>query len=209
MAYTATFETGLETGTLDTIFTSHTGGTIQSTIKHAGNNALYYNDEQDAQANLASQNVVVGRFYYYFDTFPAANSLLIDMYQVTASNPRIWFTPADSKLMFEIDVSTTKSIALSTDTWYRVDFKFTCTGSPHTFDAIVAVGENAGNAISQVTQAAAADTITYIKFEQVGSVANLYYDDLVVSQTPGDYPIGPTGGGGFDANNYVRLRWTK
>lgn len=187
------WSTGFETGTLSTIFDSTSGGEIQTTIKNSGSKAHYAVYTYEHQHNLSTPSVVVGRFYIYFHTFPADKSLIADMYGSNYTNPRIWIDPADDKLSFELGTSN-KSIALSVDTWYRVEFKYSGTGTAHTFDGKVAVGEGTGTSITQCSDPqAGADTITYIRYSNT-SDAEIYLDDLAISVTGTDYPLGPLSG---------------
>lgn len=82
-------------------------------------------------------------------------------------------------------------IAVTTDTWYRVDLKLT-----YNTTCTVDMQVN-GTSATQYTRAGSAAAIPNCYFGVMtlllGPTADVFIDDLIVSGTSGDYPIGPGG----------------
>lgn len=203
MAVTPVLITGWEHGvaTLVTsgggLATTLTGSAIsvQSTVKNTGVYALRINPTATitrVDYALATPTVGVGRMYIRFASFPTSNTVFF-RWQVSVGNHfGIKFRQADSKLVARhlgVGDGNEYATALSLNTWYRIDVKVDIsTGSP-TVDFQVD-----GNAVTQSVFTQAASTFAAVG---VGCSDNItmdtYYDDLVVSATSGDYPIGAGG----------------
>ena len=141
--------------------------------------------------------VQVGSIYVYFNALPSADSVVIQGEATAgAANPSIVYNSATGKLALAIANSdntgitgiTDFGVAVSTGTWYLVDYKFDVSSNPWTLRAYLD-GANENN----TTYADTADTIDAIRFGHTGTSGpahTTYFDDVVISATSGDYPIG-------------------
>ena len=76
--------------------------------------------------------------------------------------------------------------AVVADTWYVIDFRFICSGTSHTLDWAVDAA-----AQTQATAVQAASTVAFLTLGwNVSATATVRYDDVVLSVTTGDYPLG-------------------
>jgi hypothetical protein len=169
--------------------------TIQDTIKRSGSYALKIDPTAATEAiskNISgTPTIVVGRFYFYFGTLPSATIDRIFSVDTTAYyiHCAFGYDQSVNKLYANIGSSgdTYWATTLAVDTWYRVDFRANCSGTTWTMDWQV-------NGVAQ-TQVSifvgAADTFatTNVGVQDTGTCV-LYFDDIVMSATTGDYPIG-------------------
>lgn len=135
--------------------------------------------------------------YVKFAALPTADSVVIQG-EATAgtANPSIVFNNSTGKLCLAVANSDNTSIAdkadfgavVTTDTWYLVDLRFNVSANPWALIARMD-GANEGS----TTSAQGADTIDAIRFGHTGAAGpahTTYFDDVVISGTSGDYPIG-------------------
>lgn len=118
----------------------------------------------------------VGRLYIYFATLPDADCTLVNLVR------SIRFKSSDSKL-YTWDGSSFigSGVSVTTGVWYRIEWKYDHTGT--TFDAQVD-----GVALGQIS---AALSITFLNLGVLTTcTADVFFDDVVISQTGADYPIG-------------------
>ena len=141
------------------------------------------------EASATGLNVrTVGRFYVRFATLPNADCIIAGI--SSADGPAVTFKVSDSKLYASIGTNFGASgVSVTTGIWYRVDFNFLIQsgGSPDLSDAQidgVAVGQasfdNAGLTSAATIAFGIRNTCT----------ADLYIDDIAVSNTAADYPLG-------------------
>ena len=174
--------------------------TVQSAIKRTGGYALRFNKTATANCYLKktvpTSTVRVGSIHFRFTTFPATADDEICWCNVSAgANLAIKFDTATSKLFARfqgVSDGNTADLALSLNTWYRVDYKFDVSANPSKIDfQVVEDGGSTPTAATQSTLAQAATTITTVV---VGSsntnTSDWYVDDEVYSATAADYPIG-------------------
>src|SRR3990167_5662522 len=144
----------------------------------------------DATAALVSgtlvftgSTVAVGRVYIRFASLPSADCILADW--DSSTNANIWFKASDSKLYARIGTTAGASgIAVTTGQWYRLDFKWDDTNN--TSDLQVD-----GVAAGQARAAFSVAVPGRIPFGLLTSVtADIYFDDLILSVTAVDYPLG-------------------
>ena len=107
------------------------------------------------------------------------------------------FRASDSKIYAGVDSSSdvftfgASGIAVTTGVWYRIDIRVNVVANPWLVDVQVD-----GSAAAQASIALAADTIgTSIAnqgrpFSGASVTTDFYFDDLIISATAADYPIG-------------------
>lgn len=177
--------------------TTHgTAPTVQSAEKRTGTYALKSTaaaGTSDYIKNLAaSAYYLVGRFYFKVVSgqWPTSQSCIL--YANVSPYMCIFLTDGDVEKKIGIGYGSTllqKSGVITEDVWHQVDFKIDGHASPWTIDAKVD-----GVALTQGTYASAAALIPGFDIGLYHSTTGtVYFDDLVLSQTPGDYPIGPGG----------------
>jgi hypothetical protein len=141
--------------------------------------------------NYSGQTVVVARFALRFASLPTADvSQLVQVAPIGGYNLYFGFDQATSKLEMVLGSSGQSALsanAVSADMWYRVEFRFNVGVTPRAIEWKI-------NGTSQTTVSAANATSTLDKF-YLGSgvtadVFTAYYDDVLLSTTSGDYPLG-------------------
>lgn len=130
----------------------------------------------------------MARAYIYFATLPSASCGLFTVTTAGGGIGGAYFQSSDSKIYSGVSTSSLSAtgVSVTTSTWYRLDFIYNATANPHT--CTVAVN---GTSCGQVTTAVAANNLSLLRCGCDETVtADLYWDDVVVSGTSGDYPIG-------------------
>ena len=139
-----------------------------------------------------TNRVLVARFYVRFATLPNSSVYIWNTQIAAGVRLGVAFNVTDSKL-YPASATTivfgATGASVTTGTWYRVDVYTNKTANPWTVDVQVD-----GVALTQHTHAAAAEDNNFVRIgieQGTGSTtADLYLDDLLVSQTAGDYPLG-------------------
>ena len=138
---------------------------------------------------LVAKNVWVLRSYVRFTALPTLTSDVLSM--VNASGPGAYFNATDSKLYagyFSVTAQLgATGIAVTTGVWYRVDVRVNASANPWTIDVQVD-GEAAGQKTNPV--AAALMNTLRLGTAQEAPTADIFYDDIVASNTAADYPLG-------------------
>lgn len=135
---------------------------------------------------------LIGRFYIYFATLPSANCALCAAASL-GSGPLLYFKQSDSKLYAAVGTASTPTlgstgISITTGVWYRIDLDFNInTGGSDTCDIRVD-GSAAGQATATGTDSAS--TVFYIGALTGTPTHDIFFDDLILSNTAADYPIG-------------------
>lgn len=133
---------------------------------------------------IGSPATTVMRFYIYFTTLPGADTFLA----IDTSGNGVAFIKSDNSIRATIQNGATNGasgVVITTGQWYRIDCK-AVNGATFTSDVQVD-----GTACAQASQAGAAGSNPTIRFGAINSAtADFYIDDLIVSGTSGDYPIG-------------------
>lgn len=220
---TPIFLTGFEHGIIatgatpspnDRIWRTVTGTpTISTTTVRSGARSLRCNTAGTSVwvgRSLTSTNTIILSFLVRFATLPGAD-VTICSFVSAAGNPVLDFNQATGKL--RVDTTTDVGPVLSTGVWYRVDLRYVMSANPWVLKAQVD-----GGAETTVNQAVAASTMTAWRLglgtEADTSTADAFFDDLVVSVTSADYPLGdhevlkmsPNADGthSFTANDFIR-----
>jgi len=133
--------------------------------------------------------ILVGRFYVKLpSTLPTADHQIARA--MTASQQMIFgynYNAGSPRFYMMVNAGTPRYFSgLAADTWYRVDFRFDVSGATSTIDwQIDGVDQ------TQATRTVAASSITIFNLGiSIAAIGNVYYDDVVLSATTGDYPIG-------------------
>ena len=129
----------------------------------------------------------IGRVYVYFVALPSADTGLVTHGSGSAA-PQVRFKQSDSKIYSA--VSTTfgaTGVAVTTGQWYRLDYDFNVNTAGADFCDVQVDGVACG-------QATAAGTSTGSASDIIGVVntatADVIFDDVILSSTAADYPIG-------------------
>lgn len=193
------FEYGLGTpstnggGLFTTLVGAGTSVTIQATYKRTGGYALRCNPSSALcnanKTTSGSPAVMVGSLYVMWHAWPSVQLEFFTLVPSSGNGSWFYLNNTTHKISAQVYGGTaqTYNTALSLDTWYRLDFRLTVSGNPHTIDWAVD-----GNAQTQATYGQAGATISswvYGNYNTSGSV-DVIYDDVVLSYTTGDYPIG-------------------
>ena len=197
---TPTWLTGLEAGVLDEQGTGHffvtANAAIDATVRRSGNYSLSLNKtgtgSADARVTVSgAPGVLVMRFALRFVTLPAGNVDKLAYAPPNGGNvATLGYDSATQKLkaQFLTGSSVLASSTVSAGTWYLIDMKIKANANPHTIDWRIG-----GTPQSQVTDAASATTInTPMAFGSNTSADrhNVNVDDMMLSTTEADYPIG-------------------
>jgi hypothetical protein len=136
-------------------------------------------------AAIASPATLVARCYVYFATLPNADTGII--YDGAAGG--LFFKVSDSTIRTfgsNTGVAGASGIVVTTGRWYCLDLKV-FKNATRLID-----GKVDGADLAQTSQVASAGTITQVQIGSLGAAtADIYIDDLIVSGTSADYPIGP------------------
>lgn len=130
---------------------------------------------------IASPATMVARFYVRFATLPSASTGLF-----VSNGLGVYFNQSDSTLRAGNSTGNVASsgAVVTTGVWYRVDVRIVTSGQ--TVDIQVD-----GVAQTQWTAATFAQALTAVNFGIIASTtADAFIDDLIVSGTGADYPIG-------------------
>lgn len=192
------FEHGVATPTTNGggLFNTVTGSpSIQSTTKNTGSYALRLNPSSAIYTvfkNLSSPTVVVGRLYFRFASWAGVDNEIVYVTVAAGVNLAIKINATTKKLyarFWSTSSSSDHATTLALNTWYRLDFRFDVSTGTSKIDFQVD-----GVAATQYTLSQSATTCSSIAIGPSNSdTMDLFIDDVVVSVTTGDYPIGAGG----------------
>jgi hypothetical protein len=147
----------------------------------------------------AASRIFIGRCYIRFPSSLPSKDALFSYCVNVGTTVLIGF--AFNQALGTIECATTTSaagaftfagggVAVVADTWYRIDYQVRTDANPWTADARVD-----GVAVTQASIANAAANPAIFAFGVYGEggtgAITVRFDDLAISQTDGDYPIGP------------------
>lgn len=135
---------------------------------------------------VASPATTVARFYIYFATLPGANVRLLT-FNSSANNAGLIFVASDNSLRAgTLAAQAASGQVVTTGQWYRVDIK-EVQGATLTVDVSID-----GSALAQYSLATAASSCSGVVIGPSGAnvTADIYVDDIIVSGTSADFPIG-------------------
>lgn len=192
------FEYGVATPTTNGggLFNTVTGSpAIQSTTKNTGSYALRLNPSSAIYTvfkNLSSPAIVVGRVYFRFSSWAGIDNEIVYVTIAAGVNLAIKLNATTKKLFarfWSTSSSSDHATTLALNTWYRLDFRFDASTGTSKIDFQVD-----GVAATQFTLSQSASTFSSIALGPSNSDSmDLFLDDVVVSVTTGDYPIGAGG----------------
>jgi len=186
-----TFCCGFECGASGAHWTLTGAITFDTTIKRTGNRSLrIQNAAAGANATFAiAGNIAIIRCYLYFSSLPAVDVNLVSVYNSTTHLGGARFESSDGKIYARSALNDgSTGILIMVDRWYRIDIKVNTSNNPWTTDVSVD-GDNCGQATNPVA-ATSYDAIFLHRVSAGSSNYTGYCDDLILSQTLADYPIG-------------------
>ncbi len=196
---TPIFQTGFEHGastavTGESLFTS-VGGTpaISTTIVHGGTYSMRYNASGSSvyhQSSFASNTTIVGVFYVYVNAISMTSGNIRDIMEFHQGN--------STKVALQVRRTSagvyawrwggTNGANITIGAWTRFDFKTVVSGGVLTTDwSINGVAQTQNN---PSTTLSAIDGLRWGSFMASSDAADLYWDDIILSATAGDFPIG-------------------
>lgn len=175
---------------------------IDSTIKNTGNYSLKIVATGGGTACNVRKNHIptniqtaVARAYIYIPTggLPSANSTLVGWQIVTAATT-VGFNVSTGGLARAQVGSGTAVVgpSITLDAWHRVDIKVIITGTTWTMDwSFDGVAQTQATLAGQATN----DSLQGLRLGSSSTTATYtaYFDDVILSETGADYPIGPGG----------------
>jgi hypothetical protein len=228
--------TGFEHGTVDAtgggLFSNvnGTGVSADNGVARSGSYSLKIDDPAGANHSAriaAAGNTAVVRLYLRLASLPAADvAELMSVDLAAGADLRLGYQASSGRLTirFGNGALTSASTTVTAGTWYRIGLRVTANTNPRTVDWQID-----GASQASVSSAVAASVVNTVRF---GSTVNAdaytaNYDDVIISATSGDYPLGagsvlglrPNGmgtsvtpgsfrhedGSAIDANTYLRL----
>ena len=232
----ATKVTGFESGAVSQsggglfLTVSGTGVTADNVVTRTGGWSLEITDPTGSSHNAriaAAGNVAVFRLYLRLASLPATNvNELLSGDLLNGNDLRLGYQASGQRLTLRFGNAavTVASTSVSAGTWYRLDLRLTGNANPRTADWQID-----GVAQTSIASAENGRTVTALRLGSVSAadVYNVNFDDVLISTTSGDYPVGagtvealrPDGmgtsltpgsfreedGSAIDANTYSRL----
>lgn len=142
-----------------------------------------------AAKTIGVNNIFVVTFYIRFiGSLPGAD---VELFTITASaGGALEFNYVNASTKFGMRYNAgTQQVSTNTiaaDTWYRVDLRADFNSNPRTIDWQID-----GVAETQASKAVAGSTGNQVRFGTTAAQTyTAHYDDVIVSVTSGDYPIG-------------------
>jgi hypothetical protein len=173
--------------------------TISTATVRSGSRSFRANPTADAapshyfqSIDLTSANIHVIRCYVRFATLPNTDSRLVGM---NGSAGVVLFNASDNKIypgylnggVFNFGSS---GYTVTTGQWYRLDIRFNASSNPLLVDLSVD-----GTSLTQVSFATASASSVRLLYGVIGDgsaniTADVFFDDIVITNTTGDFPIG-------------------
>lgn len=195
-ALTPVFTCGFECGVFvsGTHFVNSSNASINTNASFVNNGARSLKVNPTAATGAAAivagqlpaTFIYVMRFYVSYSSLPTANVCVGGTNNT--NQPGAYFKSSDSKIYAGMSGSLgATGVSITSGTWYRIDIKVNATSNPWTVDVQVN-----GVSCSQFTNAVAGAGPTALVLGEVvtNSSFDAYYDDVLISQTSADYPIG-------------------
>jgi len=200
-------------GSTAIVTTGPTAGMISTRCMQNNTAGAVSNTQHTFGSAIASPATQVARFKFTYNTRPNGNCLL---WKDKSGTYGLIYNSADNTVRCHANGTTAASgFAVSANTWYMVDIKIvknttgTCDAQITTLDAS-GLPTGAPSTLTQASAAAAAATSTGFLVGTITTsvTANAFFDDIAVSGTAADYPIGFGKGVGLypngdDSSNHV------
>lgn len=165
---------------------------IETTTVRSGGYSLKVSPAGVTAARLSkgvSAGVVVGRMYIRFNSLPAGDIRFGYFSAALGSACNLQFQNSTSYLGIQWGTGsiTYKPTAISANTWYRLDYLVDMASNPRTCD-----WQLDGSAATQVTSSETGSTCDGLRWgtNNNSDVYTCFYDDMIYTDTSGDYPIG-------------------
>lgn len=195
MSITPAFCCGLECGQLGSVgqhWSTANGGSIDTGTVRSGSRSFKFTWTSNAGQStcvLAAATITVARFYIRFSTLPSANTFVAYVGNTATDRIGVAFKQSDSKLYCGSGTTIAfgaTGVAVTTGVWYRIDVKLDQTSGAKACDAQVD-----GSALGQKTNTGTTAATVFTIGTPATITATYFYDDFIISNTSGDYPIGP------------------
>jgi hypothetical protein len=194
-AYLTGFEHGAASAAGGGLFTTMTGAgaTADATTARSGNYSLRIVDAALVANNVGwsvAGNVLVARFGIRFPALPLGNVAELAVVDTAAGNDlRLGYDQAAQRLTlrFGAGAAVSSTVEVSAGAWQRVELRATVNANPRTADWRID-----GLAQTALSSAGAGSTVTSVLLGSTvpADVYTANYDDVVLSTTSADYPIG-------------------
>lgn len=189
---TPVFCCGFECGVSASHWSLDANTSFNTTIKRSGARSLRSNPTAstgDAFVSLTSASIHVFRVYIRFESLPSATIELMVGTGSVGSRPGAYFNSSDSKIYAGKGAASlgATGVSVTTGQWYLVDIKIIGTSNPTLIDVSVD-----GVSCGQASWASVYPATTYLVGNPINSNSthDIYFDDIVISRTEADYPIG-------------------
>lgn len=166
--------------------------TASTTVKHSGTYSLKINPSSGVAyvGRYYTAGIFVMVAYFYFSTLPNTTTDLMGVYGNDGEFNAIIYDSSDGKFHAASSAGGSDAVgpSVSTGVWYRIDTKSVFNSTTHTVDWKVN-----GAAQTQFTFASRTNenAVAYYLGSSGSCSTNYYIDDIAVSVTSGDFPIGP------------------
>ena len=189
------FECGLVAAGGAPHVTNSQSASISTTTVRSGSRALRLNPSASAGfaqlGTFSSTQTCVVRSYVRFASLPTSDWLVLAFIGGGGVSAGIGYKASDSKLYPAHDSSApafgSTGGSVTTGQWYQLDLKVVTSANPWTVDVQVD-----GTTLTQYTPALSAGGGTQIILGTafISSSFDLFFDDVCVSETAADYPLG-------------------
>jgi hypothetical protein len=188
---TPIFCCGFECGTSLAHWTLGASASFSTSTVRTGARSLRCNPAAASTGNalcVLTDNISgwVVRFYVRFASLPTTDSMIASVNTTVG----VGFQQSSSTLQafngFDA-IFGGSGVSVTTGVWYRVDLKIDASANPWRVDAQID-----GVAVGQVTRSLAASNLSNLRLgTDTSETFDIFYDDVIVSFTLGDYPLGP------------------
>jgi len=195
LGITPVFTCGFECGVSGAHWTlsatsSFSTSTVRSGVRSLRANADGTTPSTAVAVAQGSATRWIGRFYIWFSALPSANVALASTLN-SSTGPLVFFKQSDSKIYASIGGTTgATGVSVTTGQWYCVDFDFNIQTAGSDFCDVQVDGVACGQATA-TGLSAAQSAFTLGNAGVSTATMDVFYDDLVLSNTSADYPIGP------------------
>lgn len=173
------------------------GGSIDTAVKRSGGRSLKSTFAASSGYSLDGithlTEILVARFYILFETLPDADVVLAGRGDGTGLIG-LGFTQSTGTLHCAVDAGAVMAgagLAIDPDVWYRVDLRMDTTVGAKVCDARITDEAGTTTVLTQATSTSLNGLGNRFKLGSNASCTGTwYYDDVKLSETSGDYPLG-------------------
>lgn len=194
---TPVFCCGFECGVSTAHWTLTASASFSTTTVRSGARSLRVNPSNAVTGATGSyaftaSSIMVARYYVYFSTLPNVGCYLNSILAGGASAAYGAFYDATVGQIFaraSVGGNGATGVAVTTGQWYRIDVKVDRTNNPHLVDVSVD-GTACGQASHGITGATNITAMNICNPATGSWTGDVYFDDIFVSVTSADYPLG-------------------